>query len=885
MEQLSYLNEQGDFILRQAHKYPGIYMPLVNEGGLVSAVTPWLAGDCKADQNTFLLPPAGMETLHESRAVRNFWIRPEGDAPWSVTGQSALQRAKQYTDEEETVLTGGLLWQCLTRRNDRIGLKAETLSFVPAGREKIEIMQVALTNCGEGDLTFEPIAAIPMYGRSADNVRDHRHVTSLLHRAEVEKYGVKVSPTMTFDERGHKPGRVTYRVWGAEGNGIPPKEFLTRTCDFVGQGSYDWPEALAAPGPAPVRQQAGDRTEGGEMTAVLFFDRVCLKPGETRRYQIALAIDEEPLAYMNEAKIASSLEETKAYWQKRGARFKTGDSRFDLWSRYVAVQPTLRRICGCSFLPHHDYGRGGRGWRDLWQDSLALILADPDAVRRNLLCYFAGVRRDGTNATIIGAEPGEFKADRNQIPRVWMDHGFWPLFTVKLYLDETGDDDFLLERQPYFTDTFAWRGEGEPRRTAAPVSVGTVLEHMIVQAVTAFFDVGEHGHIRLRGADWNDGLDMAKERGESVAFTAAYAYGLMILAQMAERLKKRRIVHVSVQEPLAQLLRAAAGMYGDRDRMRAALFTYCGETEKNRKTEEFPTEELQQITAAMAGQIRDHIAKTEWVGDGAELSWYNSYYDNNGRSLEGVKAGQVRMILTGQVFCLLSGTADEVRARQIIRAVDWYLCTPNRGGYCLNTDFKETKLDMGRMFGFAYGHKENGAVFCHMAVMYAYALYERGFAAEGWRVLELLYEQAADFGRSRILPGIPEYFDDRGVGMYPWLTGAGSWLMLTMQTQVFGVRGSGGNLCLEPKLTPAQFDASGKSEIRCAFMGRPIRVRYENPHKLDWQQYQIESIRIREKTFLCNTPQFVIPGEELQKGDGELLIEVRLAQKGGTENV
>ena len=121
--------------------------------------------------------------------------------------------------------------------------------------------------------------------------------------------------------------------------------------------------------------------------------------------------------------------------------------------------------------------------------------------------------------------------------------------------------------------------------------------------------------------------------------------------------------------------------------------------------------------------------------------------------------------------------------------------------------------------------------------------------------------------------------------MYPWLTGAGSWLMLTMQTQVFGVRGSGGNLCLEPKLTPAQFDASGKSEIRCAFMGRPIRVCYENPHKLDWQQYQIESIRIREKTFLCNTPQFVIPGEELQKGDGELLIEVRLAQKGGTENV
>ena len=48
------------------------------------------------------------------------------------------------------------------------------------------------------------------------------------------------------------------------------------------------------------------------------------------------------------------------------------------------------------------------------------------------------------------------------------------------------------------------------------------------------------------------------------------------------------------------------------------------------------------------------------------------------------------------------------------------------GGYRLNTDFKEEKFDLGRMFGFAYGEKENGAVFSHMTVMYANALYQRG---------------------------------------------------------------------------------------------------------------------------------------------------------------
>ena len=69
-----------------------------------------------------------------------------------------------------------------------------------------------------------------------------------------------------------------------------------------------------------------------------------------------------------------------------------------------------------------------------------------------------------------------------------------------------------------------------------------------------------------------------------------------------------------------------------------------------------------------------------------------------------------------------SGTASQEQVREIVRAADWYLCHPARGGYCLNTDFGEVKLDMGRMFGFAYGSKENGAVFSHMAVMYAYAL-------------------------------------------------------------------------------------------------------------------------------------------------------------------
>jgi len=56
---------------------------------------------------------------------------------------------------------------------------------------------------------------------------------------------------------------------------------------------------------------------------------------------------------------------------------------------------------------------------------------------------------------------------------------------------------------------------------------GTVLEHILVQTLVQFFNVGDHNIIRLEDADWNDGLDMARARGESVAFTALYAGNML----------------------------------------------------------------------------------------------------------------------------------------------------------------------------------------------------------------------------------------------------------------------------------------------------------------------------------------------------------------------
>ena len=112
-----------------------------------------------------------------------------------------------------------------------------------------------------------------------------------------------------------------------------------------------------------------------------------------------------------------------------------------------------------------------------------------------------------------------------------------------------------------------------------------------------------------------------------------------------------------------------------------------------------------------------------------------------------------------------------------------------------------------------------------MTVMYANALYRRGFAREGWKALKTLADAALHFETSRIYPGIPEYFSTDGRGVYHYLTGAASWFMLTMITQAFGVRGEAGDLLLAPQLTAEQFDETGTAELRLTFAGRPLTVR------------------------------------------------------------
>ena len=875
-----YIDQYGSFRMEDPQKYSYLYFPIANDAGMKSSLTPVLGGDAKTGQNTFLLQPVSAEELHNNKSTRNFWCRINDTDVISLTGAGASDEVRKYekkNDEEQkptTTLEAGFMWHKIYHELPMEGLSSEILSFVPCTDDTVELMMVTLHNNSKEAVKVQPVAAIPIYGRSADNLRDHRHVTSLLHRIYTLEEGVAVNPVLTFDERGHKKNRVQYYALGAEGDGTKPVGFYPVVEDFIGEGG-----SLAAPGAlyeGLTPQKAGIEIDGYEALGGIVYADKKIEVGESASWIIMMGIQESDNVeadsvwmtslqqiysrYASLNNLNQEYEQTKQTWRERvKASYQSGDHEFDQFMNWVSFQPILRRIYGCSFLPHHDYGKGGRGWRDLWQDCLALLMMNPDGVRRMLIDNYGGVRVDGTNATIIGTKPGEFIADRNHITRVWMDHGMWPLLTTAFYIDQTGDLSILLEKAPYFKDAQIIRGTAKDanwnetqgcwqRDAQGDIVQGSILEHILVQHLTAFYEVGEHNHMRLRDADWNDALDMANECGESVAFTAAYEGNLRTLAELLAALEQR--MHVQEVELLAELeplWKQASAVYENIAAKQMSLNEYCRSCshQVSGRRKKVAIKIIADKLTHMSEWIMNHIRETEWIED-KNQGWFNSYYDNHARAVEGHFDSGVRMMLTGQVFAIMSGTAQEEQIRQIVKAADAYLYDAKAGGYRLNTDFHERKDDLGRMFGFAYGHKENGAVFSHMTTMYANALYQRGFAREGYKALHTLYEQAANFEVSRIYPGIPEYFNDRGRGMYHYLTGAASWYMMTIVTQMYGVRGRLGDLCLSPKLLAEQFDEEHRAAVNVEFAGVPIEVVYHNDGLCDYGAYRIDQVRLDE---------------------------------------
>jgi hypothetical protein len=162
----------------------------------------------------------------------------------------------------------------------------------------------------------------------------------------------------------------------------------------------------------------------------------------------------------------------------------------------------------------------------------------------------------------------------------------------------------------------------------------------------------------LESADWNDGLDMAFNRGESVAFMCAYAGNLFDIADLLENLAANKsITHITVARELTMLLDSLSAEpcdYNSIEDKKTLLFDEYFpdvESELSGETTDVPLQNVIYDLRRKGQWIFDHVRAKEIVKaqyKGKSLRWFNGYYDNKGKRVEGKNKSSVQMTLTGR---------------------------------------------------------------------------------------------------------------------------------------------------------------------------------------------------------------------------------------------
>jgi len=167
-----------------------------------------------------------------------------------------------------------------------------------------------------------------------------------------------------------------------------------------------------------------------------------------------------------------------------------------------------------------------------------------------------------------------------------------------------------------------------------------------------------------------------------------------------------------------------------------------------------------------------------------------------------------RIFLNAQSWAMLSGAADSIQINEIIHQINKQLMTPF-GVMMLAPSYTKMREDVGRITQKHPGVSENGSVYNHAAIFYAFSLYSQGKADLAFDVLMKMLPNEADQKKRGQLPiFIPNYYrgayhqfpEMAGRSSQLFNTGTVSWFYRCLVEGLCGLKGDKGGLVVKPQL-------------------------------------------------------------------------------------
>lgn len=403
------------------------------------------------------------------------------------------------------------------------GIASEALYYVPMDKT-YEVWRVKVTN------KSDKVRKISTFGYaefSNDNNynQDQVNLQYTLFITKTKFEGNKIVQTINENTTGsRRTGNSTgnERFFGLAG--APVASYEGDKSTFIGRWrSYGNPVAV----------------ENGKCSNVLNYNSngcgalqaaLELAPGETKEiaYVLGRYNTADAEAIMSQyadvkATVDKELEELIAYWHGEIMNFQVEtpseafNAMINTWNAYQCfITFTWSRAASFQYCGE----RNGYGYRDTVQDIQGIIHQDPEMAAGKIRFMLSAQVDNGGGLPLVlfdyvpggsGTPDDPEWVKKTGHPAYRADDALWLFPTVKKYIGESGNKDFLNENIPY-----------------ANVGEGTVYDHLWRAIQFSEERLGSHGMPAGLHADWNDCLRLGK-KGESsfVAMQLYYAYSVL----------------------------------------------------------------------------------------------------------------------------------------------------------------------------------------------------------------------------------------------------------------------------------------------------------------------------------------------------------------------
>ena len=431
------------------------------------------------------------------------------------------------------------------------------------------------------------------------------------------------------------------------------------------------------------------------------------------------------------------LSETLDFWRERLGRM-TLHTPDELTNRMVNEFLPYQVLCGRIWGRAGFYQAGGAfGFRDQLQDMLAVLLTDPEMVRRHLILCAGHQFQSGD---VQHWWHPEYEGVRTHISD---DLLFLP-YAAAEYVSVTQDKEILRMQIPFLKDVDIPEGQEDWYGTAEiSGETGTLHEHC-VRAIRRACRVGKNGLLLMGAGDWNDGMNRVGHKGigESVWLTE---FMIVVLEKYA---------------PL------------------------CGEETK---------EEFMQT----AGMLREAVEQNGWDGKWYRRAFMDDGTILGSASTE----GGCRIDSLSQSWAALAGLSRERVKTALKEVETQLIDREHGLIRLLTPPFDGTTTDPGYIRGYPPGVRENGGQYTHAACWLVIALAETGQADRAWEAFRMLMpwthsdtEEKADIYRVEPYVMAADIYSElphAGRGGWTWYTGAAGWMLRAAYVHLMGYRRKG----------------------------------------------------------------------------------------------